>query len=200
MSQRKGNLYVISGASGVGKSTVIARLLEENKSLYFSISCTTRAPREGEVDGVNYHFIKREEFEQKIRDGEFLEHAQYVGNYYGTSGKIVREKLNAGYDVLLDIEVQGAEQVRGNCPDATLVFIIPPSFEELARRLRARNTDSEEKVQGRLKRAREEYQKIPEYHYLVVNDKVEDAVKELGSIITAEECRVSRRIYLTEGV
>lgn len=200
MNERKGSLFVISGASGVGKSTVIAKLLAENSKLYFSISCTTRAPREGEVDGVNYYFIRREEFERRIEAGEFLEHAQYVGNYYGTSRSAVQEKLDAGFDVLLDIEVQGAEQVKKNCPEAVLVFMIPPSFEELARRLRARNTDSEEKIQGRLQRAREEYEKIPSYQYLVVNDQLEDAVQELDSIFRAERCRVSKRIYLTKGV
>ncbi len=200
MKKRRGNLFVISGASGVGKSTVIAQVLKAHPELYFSVSCTTRAPREGEVEGVNYHFISRKEFEEQIEQGSFLEHAEYVGNYYGTSAHIVGEKLEAGIDVLLDIEVQGAAQVRAKCPEATLIFIIPPSFEELARRLRARKTDSEEKITGRLTRAKEEYREIPSYHYLVVNDEVSRAAKELEAILLADNCRVSRRMYLTEGV
>ena len=194
----RGSLYVISGASGVGKSTIIAKFLADHPEIYFSVSCTTRAPREGEADGVSYHFIAREEFERRIAADDFLEYAQYVGNYYGTSGQIVEEKLAAGTDVLLDIEVQGAQKVKDKSPEATLIFIIPPSFEELRRRLRARGTDSEEKIQDRLERAREEYEKLDNYRYIVVNDRVEVAAAELEAIITAERCRVFRRKHLTE--
>ena len=146
----KGTLLVLSGSSGVGKSTIIAQVLEQRPELYFSVSCTTRAPRPGEVDGVNYTFISREEFQARIERGEFLEYAEYVGNYYGTSMTVIREKLEQGVDVLLDIEVQGAAKVRERLPDAASVFIVPPSFEELAQRLRGRGTDSEEKIQKRL--------------------------------------------------
>ena len=134
----KGTLLVLSGSSGVGKSTIIAQVLEQRPELYFSVSCTTRAPRPGEVDGVNYTFISREEFQARIERGEFLEYAEYVGNYYGTSMTVIREKLEQGVDVLLDIEVQGAAKVRERLPDAASVFIVPPSFEELAQRLRVR--------------------------------------------------------------
>jgi len=152
----KGTLLVLSGSSGVGKSTIIAQVLEQRPELYFSVSCTTRAPRPGEVDGVNYTFISREEFQARIERGEFLEYAEYVGNYYGTSMTVIREKLEQGVDVLLDIEVQGAAKVRERLPDAASVFIVPPSFEELAQRLRGRGTDSEEKIQKRLETARRE--------------------------------------------
>ena len=138
-------------------------------------------------------FLDREEFERMIADDELLEYAEYVDNYYGTSMKLIQEKLDAGIDVLLDIEVQGAAKVRARCPDALFIFIIPPSFEELSRRLHRRNTDSEEVIAGRLAKARQEFREIPKYDYLVINDKVANAVHEIEAILTAAECRVSSR-------
>lgn len=196
----RGQLIVLSGPSGVGKSTVIAELLGERKDIYFSVSFTTRSPRMGEADGVNYNFVSREEFERMIAADELLEYAQYVGNYYGTSLKVIQDKLAAGVDVLLDIEVQGAAKVRSKCPEAVLIFIIPPSFEELSRRLHGRATDNEDVIAGRLQKAREEYQQIPNYDYLVVNDKVSTAAAEIISILTAEDCRTRNRLSLVEGV
>ena len=195
MNQKKerGQLIVLSGPSGVGKSTVIAELFAQRSNIYFSVSYTTRQPRVGEQDGVNYNFVSREEFERMIADDELLEYAEYVDNYYGTSIKLIREKLDAGIDVLLDIEVQGAAKVRARCPDALFIFIIPPSFEELSRRLHRRNTDSEEVIAGRLAKARQEFREIPKYDYLVINDKVANAVHEIEAILTAAECRVSSR-------
>ena len=135
-----------------------------------------------------------------IAAGELLEHAEYVGNYYGTSLKVIQEKVAAGTDVLLDIEVQGAAKVRAKCPEAVLIFIIPPSFEELSRRLRGRNTDSEETIAGRLPKAREEYRQIPSYDYLVVNDKVSAAAEEIIAILLAEDCRTRNRLYLVDDI
>ena len=189
----RGQLIVLSGPSGVGKSTVIAELFAQRSNIYFSVSYTTRQPRVGEQDGVNYNFVSREEFERMIADDELLEYAEYVDNYYGTSMKLIQEKLDAGIDVLLDIEVQGAAKVRARCPDALFIFIIPPSFEELSRRLHRRNTDSEEVIAGRLAKARQEFREIPKYDYLVINDKVANAVHEIEAILTAAECRVSSR-------
>ena len=195
----KGQLIVLSGPSGVGKSTVIAELLGQRDNIYFSVSYTTRNPRVGEQDGVNYNFVSRAEFERMIADDELLEYAEYVNNYYGTSLKAIRERLEAGTDVLLDIEVQGAAKVKKRCPDALFIFIIPPSFEELSRRLHKRNTDSEDVIAGRLEKARSEFREVPNYDYLVINDKVSGAVREIEAILTAAECRVeNRRQMLTQ--
>ena len=196
----KGNLFIVTGPSGAGKGTVLGRLLPTMEQLQYSVSATTRAPREGEEDGVNYYFLNRNDFLNMVDRGEFLEYAEYVGNYYGTSLKVIQDKLDAGIDVLLDIEVQGAAKVRSKCPEAVLIFIIPPSFEELSRRLHRRATDQEDVIQGRLQKAREEYRHIPQYDYMVVNDKVSDAAAEIVSIMTAEDCRTRNRLHLVDDV
>ena len=142
---------------------------------------------------MNYNFVDRAEFQRMISAGELLEYAEYVNNYYGTSLKVIQDRLDAGIDVLLDIEVQGAAKVRARCPDALFIFIIPPSFEELSRRLHRRNTDSEDVIAGRLEKAKVEFREIPSYDYLVINDKVSGAVAEIEAILTAAECRVGTR-------
>ena len=180
---RKGTLYVFTGPSGAGKGTVLSRLLSEDEKLFFSISATTRAPRPGEKDGVQYYFLTKEDFEAKITANAFLEHAKYVDNYYGTLEAPVNEKLEAGYDVILEIEVQGAMQVHEKRPDAVMVFIAPPSFEELANRLRGRGTEDEAKVQKRLETAKGELAQQDKFDYVVVNDTVERAVEEMHGIL-----------------
>ncbi len=199
MSGEKGQLIVLSGPSGTGKGTVLTQLLQQRRNLYYSVSYTTRKPRVGEQDGVNYNFVSKAEFEEMIARDELLEYAQYVENYYGTSQKLIDEKLEAGIDVLLEIEVQGAAKVRGRCPDGLFIFVAPPSFEELSRRLHGRKTDSEEVIAGRLAKAKQECEAIPNYDYLVINDQVETAVEEISAILTANHCRTINRTNLLKG-
>ena len=191
---RKGKTFIISGPSGVGKSTVLKTLFEGRDDLYFSVSATTRAPREGEIDGVHYHFIRPEEFMQWINDDAFLEYAQYVGNFYGTPKKFVDAAMDAGKDVILDIEVQGATQVYAKRSDTVRIFIAPPDWDELERRLTKRGTDSPEKIQQRLLRAKVEMKTAADYDYFVINDTVENAVAELKAIMLAEHCKVDARM------
>ncbi len=198
--RERGTLVVVSGFSGAGKGTVLAQVLARRPDLYFSVSFTTRAPRQGEQDGVNYHFVTREEFQTRIGRGEFLEYAEYVGNYYGTSMTVIREKLERGIDVILEIEIQGAAKVREKMPEAVSLFLVPPSFDELSRRLHNRGTDSEETIRQRLETARREVREIVNYDYIVVNDTVDRAVEEILAILTAEGCRKERRLHLIEGV
>ena len=180
---RKGTLYVFTGPSGAGKGTLLSRLRAQDDRLFYSISATTRAPRPGETDGVQYYFLSKADFKEKIAQNAFLEHARYVDNYYGTLEAPVNEKLEQGFDVILEIEVQGAMQVHEKRPDAVMVFIAPPSFEELAARLRGRGTEDEEKVLKRLETAKEELKHQNAFDYVVVNDEIDRAVEELKGIL-----------------
>ena len=192
--EKKGKTFIISGPSGVGKSTVLGALFEGRDDLYFSVSATTRAPRPTETPDVDYHFIEAETFRQWIENGEFLEYAEYVGNFYGTPKKYVDAAMDEGKDVILDIEIQGATQVHELRPNVVRIFIAPPSWEELERRLTARGTDSPEKVQKRLLRAKVELENAGHYDYFVINDTVDNAVAELRAIMLAEHCRPADRI------
>lgn len=193
----RGRLFVISGPSGVGKSTILKELAQR-QDFYFSVSATTRDPRPGEEDGVHYHFRTVEEFKDLIAQEALLEWAEYVGNYYGTPEKYVNEAMEQGRNVLLDIEVQGAGNVKRKRPDAVRIFIAPPSWEELERRLIERGTDSQEKIQKRLERAREEFASAGDYDYIVINDQVAHAAKELEAIMLAEHCRPQERMAMLE--
>lgn len=188
----KGILFVLSGPSGVGKGTVRRALFEQDTNLQYSISMTTRQPREGEVDGVDYFFKTKEEFQQLIKEDKLLEWAEYVGNYYGTPREYVEQTLASGKDVFLEIEVQGAMQVRKNFSQGVFIFLIPPSLEELKNRILGRGTESEAIVHDRMATAKEEIEMMSAYDYVVVNDKIEHAVKRIQSIVIAEHTRRER--------
>lgn len=179
-----GKLVVISGFSGAGKGTVISRLREKNEGYALSVSMTTRQPRPGETDGVEYHFVKNEEFEELIRTDGLLEYAGYADHYYGTPRAFVEENMAAGRDVLLEIEVQGAMQIREQFPDSILIFVTPPTAQELKNRLFGRKTESMEKAMTRLRRAAEEVYSIPEYPYLIINTDVDACAESLQAVIS----------------
>ncbi len=186
----KGVLAVVSGFSGAGKGTVMKALLKEYDDYALSISVTTRSPRPGEEDGREYFFRTREEVEKMIAEDQLLEYAEYVGNYYGTPRFYVEDMLARGKNVILEIELQGAMQIKQKNPEAVLVFITPPSFEELKNRLIGRGTETEEVINSRLARAAEEAEEMDKYDYIVVNDQVEDCVHCLHQIILSERCKV----------
>ena len=182
----KGNLYIVAGCSGVGKGTLLKLFLERNPQLKLSVSCTTRNPREGEVHGKNYFFISVEEFKKNIKNNEFLEWAEFSGNYYGTQKQYIENKLNMGLNVILEIEVQGAKQVKEKMPEAISIFIMPPSIEALEARLRGRHTESEEAIQRRLSNANREIEAGKNFDYKVINDNLEDALNNLQKIFDAK--------------
>jgi guanylate kinase len=191
--QEKGLLIVLSGPSGVGKGTVRKAIFSQADTAFeYSISMTTRAPREGEVDGVDYFFKTKEEFEQLITEGKLLEYAQFVGNYYGTPVDYVRETLDRGKDVFLEIEVEGAKQVREKFPDGLFIFLAPPSLSELKNRIVTRGTETEDVINNRLKVAKEEIEMMHLYDYVVENDQVELAVERIKAIVIAEHHRRER--------
>ncbi|PTL39676.1 guanylate kinase [Alkalicoccus saliphilus] len=195
MKREKGLLIVLSGPSGVGKGTVCGALREQDTDIKYSVSATTRSPREGEVDGVNYFFKSKEEFERMIREGEMLEHAKYVNNYYGTPRTYVEEMINKGHDVILEIEVQGALQVKESFPEGVFIFLMPPSLHELRNRIEGRGTETGDLIDSRMTVAKEEIDLMDNYDYVVENDKVELAVERIKSIVTAENCKKDRLIH-----
>lgn len=201
---QEGELFIVSSPSGGGKTTLIRRVIEmlaqEGRKAYFSVSHTTRKPRPGEVDGKDYHFVSRETFLAMVDAGAFLEFAEVHGNLYGTSWKEVAGKREAGYDVFLDIDVQGARQVRGKVPDAVKIFIFPPSYQELKRRLLARRQDDLEAVRLRMRNALNEMREYGEFDYVIINDELEVACRELASIVTASRLRSSRMRMRVESI
>ncbi len=185
----KGMLIVVSGPSGCGKGTLLAEVLKKDK-FFYSVSATTRSPRPGETDGVNYYFLTREKFEETAENGGMLEYASYCGNYYGTPKKPVEDMLERGIHVILEIEVQGAMKIKEKCPDALFIFILPPSLKELRRRLNKRGTETEEVIERRLGEAAGEIKQACKYDYTVVNGELSEAVDDFLAIIRAEELNV----------
>ncbi|WP_338489194.1 guanylate kinase [Ruoffia tabacinasalis] len=193
MSDTRGLLIVLSGPSGVGKGTVRAAIFKNNIYNYvYSVSATTRQMRPGEVDGVDYYFTSREEFEKLIEEDALLEYAEYVGNYYGTPIRAIEDNLSKGYDVFLEIEVQGAMKVRERMPDGIFIFLAPPNLNELESRITGRGTDNQEIIYERMQKAREEIEMMKHYDYVVVNDEVDCAVNKVNGIIQSEHLKVSR--------
>lgn len=197
MSER-GKLIVLSGPSGAGKSTVVGKCMEKRNDICFSVSVTTRNPRPGEVDGKDYFFISRERFAEMVENDELLEHAEYVSNAYGTPRAAVEKRLSEGYNVILDIEIQGARQVHEKMPEAVMLFVVPPSLGELERRLKSRGTETAEVIEGRLARARQEYAEADFYDWLIINDDADAAAAELSAVITASRCRFKDRKSILE--
>lgn len=196
----EGLLIVISGFSGVGKGTAVKRLLEKYDSYALSISATTRNPRAGEVDGREYFFRTVSQFEQMIAENQLIEHACYVGNYYGTPREYVESQMKAGKSVILEIEIQGALNIRKQYPDAVLMFVVPPSAQVLRERLIGRGTESEDVIDARMKRAVEEAEGVEEYDYVVVNDVLEDCVDMIHGIVCAEKQKIANNIKLINNI
>lgn len=183
---------VVSGASGTGKGTVCKKILDELPEITYSVSATTRAPRSGEIDGKEYYFLNRDEFQTWINDGKFLEFAEVYGNFYGTPLNKIEERLNRGEDVLLEIDVQGALNVKRKCPEGVYIFLLPPSLEELRRRIEGRGTETPESLARRLANAVAEIKIGLEYDYVVVNDSIDVAAAQIKAILTAERCKIER--------
>lgn len=200
---KKGLLVVISGPSGAGKGTLCKEILQKNDKIVMSISCTTRNPRENEVDGVNYYFVTKEKFQQMISEDAFLEYAEVYDNFYGTPYSGIEKKLDEGYDVILEIDIQGALKVKDRYPEGLFIFILPPSMEELKNRIKKRGSETEESFLKRFKSAFKEINYASRYNYAVINDILDDAVRKLECIIIAEKCRIDRisktYTYLQEG-
>ena len=196
---KMGKLIIISGPSGAGKSTIVHALMAQSPGAFFSVSATTRAIRPGEEDGVDYLFVTREAFQELIRTDGLLEWAEYVGNYYGTPAKPVLEKLEQGFDVILDIESRGARQVMDKYPEAISIFVCAPSFAELEKRLRNRGTNTEEDIRRRLIKGRSECEKADMYTYLIVNDDRDKAAAEAAAILVAEGCKNKDHLSVLKG-
>ncbi|MGI6308900.1 MAG: guanylate kinase [Dethiobacteria bacterium] len=189
---KKGALIVISGPSGTGKGTICTRLCQQNSKLHCSISITTRSPRKGEKDGLNYYFLTEEKFQALIKQGALLEWAKVYGHFYGTLQQRVEEKRAQGFDVILEIDTQGAKQVRGKTKEASFIFLLPPSMDELWARIQGRGTDSPEVIKERFAAAYREVQEIWKYDYVVINENISETVRNIEAIILAEKCRVGR--------
>lgn len=196
--KERGALIIISGPSGSGKGTIIGEYLKRHDEAWLSISCTSRSVRPGDIEDVTYYFITEEEFKRKIEDDELLEYNYYNGNYYGTPKEHIEEKLQSGLDVILEVDVNGANNIKKIIPEAICIFILPPTMKELKNRLVGRKTETKEKILDRFKTAYKEINKLTDYNYVVTNDDLEDAVMKIGAIIIAEKCNVDRieEVYL----
>ena len=192
MIKKRGLLLVVSGPSGTGKGTICKKMVEMNDAIKLSVSATTRQPRLGEKEGISYYFKTREEFEKMVENGEFLEHAMIYDNYYGTPKQAIVDQLDAGVDVILEIEMQGARQIREVCPDAVFLFILPPSLDELKHRIVGRGTETKEQIEKRFNSAYNEIKLLGDYDYFIFNNIVDKSAEEIFEIIKSEKSRVAR--------
>ena len=190
--KKQGQLIVISGPSGAGKDTIVENVINNNSNIWLSVSATSRSIRKGEKEGVNYFYLTKEEFEEKIKDNYFLEYAVYADNYYGTPKEEIIKKLDKGIDVILVIEIEGAKKIKNLIPEALFIFITPPSEKELLKRLSGRKTEDKEKIIKRFNIAYQEINEVTKYNYVVVNDELDEAISKVEAIIKAEKCRVDR--------
>lgn len=187
---QRGNLIILSGPSGVGKGTVLSALMKDYDDIHYSVSATTRKPRVGEKNGDDYYFMSEDKFESLVEKDEFLEWAEVHNNYYGTPKKYVEENLDQGEDVILEIDIQGAQQIKDKYPDGVFIFLLPPSLEELKARIHHRGTETEEAIKTRMKNAEKEMNKVENYDYAVINEQIEEAINKLKAIIIAERCKI----------
>lgn len=195
---KRGMLYVVSAPSGCGKGTILSEVFKRNESIFYSVSATTRLPREGEVDGVNYFFMTKEQFKNLAENGQMLEYAEFCGNFYGTPRSAVEEKLDAGYDVVLEIETKGAMLVKERMPEATLIFILPPSVKELKRRLNKRGTETDDVINHRVSEAVGEIKKAYDYDYVMMNDELSDAIDDFISIMKVAKLEKNNKNTIDE--
>ena len=197
-NKKQGQLIVVSAPSGAGKDTIVKELVKRNKNFWISVSATSRKPRKGEKEGIDYYFLSQKDFKEKIKEGFFLEYTKYADNYYGTPKKYIKDHLDQGKDVILIIEIEGAANVKEMLPESLLIFIMPPSIKELVRRLKIRGTEDNEKIIKRFHKTYKEINEVTKYNYVVVNDNIDDAAEKIEAIIKAEKCRVDRieEVYL----
>ncbi len=197
---REGLLVVVSGPSGTGKGTLLSNIRQKENYIKFSVSATTREPRNGEVDGVNYFFKTHEEFNSMIKNGELVEWVKYCDNYYGTPKKCIEDTIKSGFDCLLEIEVEGALNIKNIYPDCVSIFILPPSFDELRRRIEGRGTEKPEAIEKRMEKAIKEMKYVDKYDYVVVNDDIEEAVNSIKCILASEKLKFDRNINILESI
>ncbi len=195
---KPGLLIIVSGPAGVGKGSIVRKMIELSSRVRLSVSATSRKPRPGELEGINYFFKTREQFEEMIKNRELVEWVEYCGNYYGTPKEFVCKEIEKGHSIILEIEVEGALKVRDLFPDSVLCFVLPPDFRELERRLRGRGTENEEVIKRRLERAREEFRHINLYDYIILNDTIEDAAQRFVTIVQSEQMRTKRNQALMD--
>jgi guanylate kinase len=200
LDNKRGIVLVISGPSGSGKGSILSKIKEEDKKIVYSVSATTRLPRENEIDGLHYHFKTIEQFEKLIKNGEFIEWVSFCGNYYGTPLRQIKDSIDEGKDILLELEVEGAKKIKENIPESVLVFVMPPSYDELKSRISNRGTESKDSLKMRMESALNEIRVAKDYDYVIINDEIEEATKSLNALLLAEKLKVKRNVIFMNSI